>query len=131
MVRDGRGADEVLKRPLSGVGLLLSESVFGWEVDEREWVLWKERREAEVVGRGRGGVSCVEVVGELPERDVVDVAAEILLLPPVSTSGLLRGASRGLGAADGFSLAARLCAYELKASGVENGGYRWLRRKDS
>lgn len=124
MVRDGRGADEVLKRPRSGVGLLLSESVFGWGVDEREWVLGKERREAEVVGRGRGGVSCVEVVGELPEREVVEVAAEMLPEVAGSKSGLLRGARRGLGAADGFSLAARLCAYELKASGVENGGYR-------
>jgi hypothetical protein len=60
------------------------------------------------VGRGWEGASWE--VGEAPENDVVEVAVEMLLLPPVSTSGLLRGANRGLGAAEGLTLFTRLCA---------------------
>lgn len=70
-------------------------------------MLWRDRSELEVLGRGNGGVSWV-VGWDAPESEVDEVAAE-MLLSPVS-SGLLRGASRGLGAADGFALAARLCA---------------------
>ena len=35
---------------------------------------------------------------------------------------LLRGGIRGLCTREGFSLVARLCAYELNTLGVENGG---------
>jgi hypothetical protein len=101
---------------------LLSESAAGCGVDERderENVLWKERRELDVVGRGSGGGVSVE--GDVPEREVEEVAVDSPLLAPISGSGLLRGINRGLGACDGFWLATRLAAYELKTSGVENG----------
>jgi hypothetical protein len=103
MLREGRGADvDVLQRPWSAVGLLLSEGEACLEE-----VLWKERRELEVAGRGRGGVSWV-AEAEAPESEVEELVVE--MLPGVSRSGLLRGAIRGLGAAEGFSLAARLWA---------------------
>ena len=80
-----------------------------------------ERRELEVVGRANGGESC-DTDCDAPDSEVDEVPVEMLLLPPpTSTSGLLCGASRGLGASEGASLATRLCAYELNASGVENG----------
>jgi hypothetical protein len=78
-------------------------------VDERELVLCKDRRELEVVGRGMGGVSWE--AGETFESDVDEFVDERLLLSPsTSKSGVLRGASRGLGATEGVSLATRLCA---------------------
>lgn len=111
IVREGRGADEVLNRPWSGVGLwLLSDPEVGWGVEDRELVLCKDRRELEVVGRGMGGVNC-EAPGDTLVSDVDEVVEERLLLSPsTSTSGVLRGASRGLGATEGVSLATRLCA---------------------
>lgn len=110
MVRDGRGADEVLNRPWSGTGLLLSDPELGWGVEDRELVLWMERRELEVAGRGKGGLNC-EGPGDTFDNDVDEGVDERLLLSPSrSTSGVLRGASRGLGATEGFSLATRLCA---------------------
>lgn len=114
MVREDRGADETLARDVSKVGLL-SELV-GWGVEDRERVLWSERRELEVVGRGSEGESWVTGV---PDRDVEEVAGERLLLPLISSE--LIGTRRGLGASEGVSLATRLCAYELNASGVEKG----------
>lgn len=78
-------------------------------MEDRELVLWIERRELEVAGRGMGGVSCE--TGDTLDREVDEGVDERLLLSPSkSTSGVLRGASRGLGATDGFSLATRLCA---------------------
>lgn len=101
MVRDGRGAGEVLNRPRSGTGLLLPDP---------ELVLRTERRELEVAGRGKRGLNC-EGPGETFDNDVDEGVDERLLISPSrSTSGVLRGASRGLGATEGFSLATRLCA---------------------
>lgn len=101
VLREGCGADvDELQRPWSAVGLLLSEGEASLEE-----VLWKERRELEVVGRGRGGVSWA-AEAEAPESEVEELLVE--RLPLVSGSGLLRGAIRGLGAAEGFSLATRL-----------------------
>ena len=59
-------------------------------------MLWKERRELDVVGRAVAGESCAE--GDVPESDVDEVAVDNPLLAPVSGSGLLRGINRGLGA---------------------------------
>ena len=51
MLWEGRGAAG-LQRPWSVVGLLLPETGDNACLEEREVVLWKERREPEVVGRG-------------------------------------------------------------------------------
>lgn len=131
-MRIERAADDVLGRLGSVVGLLESEPavVGGWGVDDRENVLWKERRELEVAGRACCGESW-EFEYDAPEREVDDVAVERPLLAAGSLSGPLYGLRRGLGASEGASLATRLCAYELNTSGVENGGYIMFRLKDS
>lgn len=98
MVRDDRGADDVLSRPESVVALLLSEPV-GCGVEDRENVLWKERRELEVVGRGADGESWA-ADWDAPESEVDEVAGERLLLLPISSG--VSGTSRGLGASEGF-----------------------------
>lgn len=78
-------------------------------MEDRELVLWIERRELEVAGRGMGGVSWE--TGDTFDREVDEGVDERLLLSPsTSISGVLRGASRGLGATEGVSLATRLCA---------------------
>lgn len=103
------------------------------DADDFDWLLWKDNRELDVVGRGDGvdgGFSCdrppreplVDV--DAPDRDGDDADADELrpLLSRSDKIGVLRADDRwGLVARDGLVLAARLCAYELKASGVENG----------
>ena len=58
---------------------------------------------------------------ESDDREGDDVEVE-MLSGGGSVSGALRVPRRGLGAVDAFVLAARLWAYELNTSGVENGG---------
>jgi hypothetical protein len=91
MLREGRV--DALDRPWSGLPSEAGDKVC---LEDREVALWKERREPEVVGRP--GVSWE------PESEVEEVVERF----PASGSGLLRGIMRGLGAAEGFSLAARL-----------------------
>lgn len=57
---------------------------------------------------------------ERDEGDVDDV--EVEMLRAGGSASKERVPRRGLGTCDGFALVTRLCAYELKASGVENGG---------
>ena len=94
-------------------------------------LLWSEAR-----GIASGGASCAPDTGlddgreevdggiELPDIDADDVLEDGEMLSGlISASGdRLEGEILGLGMAEGFSLAGRLWAYDLKTSGVENGG---------
>ena len=109
--------------------------------DDLDRLVWREKRECEVVGRedGEEGVFVFNWRESLPPKVVgVDGAGEAHASPPpfrervdpdrerlavwIDSVSRPRVLGRGLGARDGFALVARLCAYELKALGVENGG---------